>query len=113
MNSTVCASCPGIYTLVMAIVMVAITRLLITLILFYSFFPAREDPDPPPPKPCGAKQDSINAIPLVRHFPDCSGCSSGNNCAVCLSDFESGDMLRRLPCNHKFHRACIDKWLRR
>ncbi|KAJ2897282.1 hypothetical protein IWW38_001776 [Coemansia aciculifera] len=33
------------------------------------------------------------------------------NCAVCLEDFNAGDVVRRLPCRHFFHIACIDPWL--
>ncbi|XP_065039461.1 RING-H2 finger protein ATL2-like [Musa acuminata AAA Group] len=32
-------------------------------------------------------------------------------CAVCLTEFETGEKGRLLPgCNHKFHVACIDMW---
>ncbi|XLS54772.1 hypothetical protein HN51_004527 [Arachis hypogaea] len=34
------------------------------------------------------------------------------SCAICLADFSDGDKIRFLPkCNHRFHVACIDKWL--
>ncbi|KAF5737880.1 hypothetical protein HS088_TW13G00771 [Tripterygium wilfordii] len=33
------------------------------------------------------------------------------DCAVCLSDFVEGDKIRRLKCNHTFHRDCLDRWL--
>jgi len=36
-----------------------------------------------------------------------------NLCSVCLAGFESGDEVRSLPCNHNFHRSCIDVWLQR
>uniref|UniRef100_A0A7N0T308 RING-type domain-containing protein n=1 Tax=Kalanchoe fedtschenkoi TaxID=63787 RepID=A0A7N0T308_KALFE len=33
-------------------------------------------------------------------------------CAVCLGEFEDGEMIRVLPeCLHSFHAPCIDMWL--
>lgn len=32
-------------------------------------------------------------------------------CAICLSDFEKGDVLRILPCGHIFHKDEVDGWL--
>ncbi|KAK9073683.1 hypothetical protein SSX86_006277 [Deinandra increscens subsp. villosa] len=33
-------------------------------------------------------------------------------CSVCLSVFEEGEEVRKLPrCNHSFHALCIDMWL--
>ncbi|KAI3701382.1 hypothetical protein L6452_26407 [Arctium lappa] len=33
-------------------------------------------------------------------------------CSVCLSVFEDGEQVRKLPrCNHSFHASCIDMWL--
>ncbi|KAK8579009.1 hypothetical protein V6N12_069344 [Hibiscus sabdariffa] len=33
-------------------------------------------------------------------------------CYICLVEYEEGDSMRILPCNHEFHRTCIDKWLK-
>ncbi|KAG0229427.1 hypothetical protein BGW42_001582 [Actinomortierella wolfii] len=40
------------------------------------------------------------------------GCTSvPMDCAVCLYDFEDGETLRHLRCDHYFHRDCVDRWL--
>ncbi|KAK0663690.1 E3 ubiquitin-protein ligase RNF13 [Lasiodiplodia hormozganensis] len=32
-------------------------------------------------------------------------------CTICTEEFEPGQDVRVLPCNHKFHPECIDPWL--
>ncbi|KAJ3307748.1 hypothetical protein HDU76_004398 [Blyttiomyces sp. JEL0837] len=32
-------------------------------------------------------------------------------CAICISDFEPGDILRELKCRHCFHVKCVDRWV--
>ncbi|KAF2210983.1 hypothetical protein CERZMDRAFT_112816 [Cercospora zeae-maydis SCOH1-5] len=32
-------------------------------------------------------------------------------CSICTEDFEVGEDQRVLPCDHRFHPACIDPWL--
>lgn len=33
-------------------------------------------------------------------------------CNICLAPYEVGDELRTVRCMHKFHKLCIDRWLR-
>ncbi|CAI6008968.1 unnamed protein product [Closterium sp. NIES-65] len=52
---------------------------------------------------------------------ECSGASgrrvvrteSGEEdpCTICFDGFKRGDQLRVLPCQHRFHTACIGEWL--
>ena len=32
-------------------------------------------------------------------------------CAVCIAEWEEGDIVTPLPCKHEFHRECIAPWL--
>lgn len=34
-------------------------------------------------------------------------------CAICMEEFQGGDMQRTLPCFHRFHLKCVDRWLKR
>ncbi len=36
-----------------------------------------------------------------------------HTCAVCLGEYEPRELVRVLPCEHYFHRECIDTWVRR
>jgi hypothetical protein len=61
----------------------------------------------------GASLAQIAALPSVR-FSDLRLTDEDDAaCPVCLSDYSSGDVLRRLPCGHHFHCACADRWLER
>jgi len=35
----------------------------------------------------------------------------GENCTICLSEFDCGNKIKTLPCTHRYHCECIDKWL--
>lgn len=32
-------------------------------------------------------------------------------CNICMTDYEEGDMQKILPCFHSYHANCIDKWI--
>ncbi|PKA64185.1 RING-H2 finger protein ATL79 [Apostasia shenzhenica] len=41
-----------------------------------------------------------------------SGAHLGGDCAICLSEFADGEIIRVFPtCNHGFHAKCIREWI--
>ena len=34
-----------------------------------------------------------------------------DQCSICISEYENGEAVLTLPCNHKFHASCIKQWL--
>eukprot|EP00419_Tripos_fusus_P001547 CAMPEP_0172680114 /NCGR_PEP_ID=MMETSP1074-20121228/16544_1 /TAXON_ID=2916 /ORGANISM="Ceratium fusus, Strain PA161109" /LENGTH=159 /DNA_ID=CAMNT_0013498391 /DNA_START=367 /DNA_END=846 /DNA_ORIENTATION=- len=54
---------------------------------------------------------AVEKAELVRAVLMARGGNSGISCAVCLGNYESGALLRLLPCGHRFHQDCVDHWL--
>jgi len=60
----------------------------------------------------GMDEAAIRALPRMV-VEGGSGGDASASCAVCLGDYDRGDVLRVLPaCEHSFHRPCVDQWLR-
>ena len=38
--------------------------------------------------------------------------SADGTCYICLENFILEEKMRKLPCGHKFHNCCIDRWLK-
>ncbi|KAH6763124.1 hypothetical protein C2S52_020557 [Perilla frutescens var. hirtella] len=55
-----------------------------------------------------ASRASIDAMPSVEVV---SGENSDEQCAVCLEGWEAGESAKEMPCKHRFHGDCIERWL--
>ena len=64
----------------------------------------------------GLSKKALDNIPIFKFSIDDSLGNKNKeygtgDCAVCLADFMSGDLLRKLPCGHRFCQECIDHWV--
>jgi len=69
------------------------------------------------PVPRGVEAAVVDAnTTTLRHEASAADRSEGavqSQCSVCLEQFKEGEELRMLPCMHRYHRGCIDRWLSR
>ncbi len=63
--------------------------------------------------------ESFLDIGLSKHLIECYPTTTadevsviGTLCDICLNEYKSEDQLRTIPCLHRFHCKCIDKWLK-
>jgi len=50
-----------------------------------------------------------NAVPFIQ--PEADIPIPAFTCAICLEECSSSLQQQILPCMHKFHRDCIDRWM--
>jgi hypothetical protein len=121
----------GIMVMDLAITIVCITVAVLVLMYAYRvgrsicineevFFLAESIPDPEQTAQLRARVSAIliSDIPVVKYNKDemekgqdDTESSEGIDCAVCLDTLDEGDEVRKLSCNHLFHKECIDPWL--
>lgn len=51
-----------------------------------------------------APKDIISSLPTMVATTD----DLDTRCVVCMCDVEEGEVLRELPCKHRYHKKCID-----
>lgn len=54
-------------------------------------------------------EDSVNTCPVKRVGRNKA--KSLDPCTICMCKFHGNSKYRELPCGHKFHPKCVDKWL--
>ncbi|CAN8269067.1 unnamed protein product [Cochlearia groenlandica] len=60
----------------------------------------------------GVKQKALKSFQTVSYSTELKLPGLDTECAICLSEFVSGERVKLLPkCHHGFHVRCIDKWL--
>ncbi|RWR91438.1 zinc finger protein [Cinnamomum micranthum f. kanehirae] len=46
-------------------------------------------------------------------FPGLAGCGEDDTkCSICQEEYEAGDEMGKLGCEHRYHLDCINQWLR-
>ncbi|KAK9116713.1 hypothetical protein Sjap_015660 [Stephania japonica] len=54
-----------------------------------------------------ASKSSIESMPRIA----ITGDDLVEECSICLDGWEIGGEAREMPCKHRFHSNCIEKWL--
>lgn len=49
-------------------------------------------------------------LPITTYTSQSNIPASDANCTICLNDYNDGEKIKTLPCQHHFHVGCIDEW---
>ncbi|KAL0907922.1 hypothetical protein M5K25_022378 [Dendrobium thyrsiflorum] len=60
-----------------------------------------------------APKEAVDNIPLKVYVKSKTHLNQEvPQCYICLVEYEDGEFIRTLPCQHEFHQTCVDKWLK-
>lgn len=103
-------SCMETHRMTVAVIGQAFARAVGAMLCFRMCLQAHVVPEGPP-KVEAARSEEIYALQVLAFRSEMA--QKHATCAVCLCDYVEGEVLRRLPCGHLFHRRCADEWLQR
>lgn len=103
-------------------------RDVVSVVFSWNWAQPREQRSPPnistsatPSSQSGAQKSGLISPRVFQHLSSFKLESSdmasvnllGQECSICMEEFDEGDDMRSLPCCHIFHQECIDDWLTR
>ncbi|KAI3733645.1 hypothetical protein L6452_13093 [Arctium lappa] len=59
-----------------------------------------------------ASQASIDAMESLEIKGTDEIENLGCECVICLEEWKVGEVAKEMPCKHKFHGGCVEKWLK-
>ncbi|KAF2147852.1 hypothetical protein K461DRAFT_73443 [Myriangium duriaei CBS 260.36] len=71
----------------------------------------KQSPDSSPELDRSSVRSGIGPATVAAQPADPQNNEEAPSCSICTDDFEPGQDMRVLPCDHKFHPACVDPWL--
>jgi hypothetical protein len=54
-----------------------------------------------------SKRNFVNKLKISKYFR----CKQKFQCIICLDNVKKTEYIRKLECNHEYHKKCIDNWM--